>query len=233
MHVRDLKQYLAELAENNQRAWFVMNKPRYDILRAEFLELTTRLIAGVSGFDPAVAACNPKKALFRINRDLRFSRDQRPYKTHFSAAITASGLKKPSQGGGPAYYFHVDENGQLLIAGGEYLPPPDRLRQIRHHLISDASGFSAVLKDRKLRAAYGDLQPEGKLSRPPKGFSADAPHAEYLRHKSFIVWNERSVDGMTGADLEQAVLKNFRDALPLVRWLRQVPNVPDAQQPGA
>ena len=224
MHVRDLRQYLAELDENNQRAWFVMNKPRYDILRAEFLELTTRLIKGISRFDPAVAACNPKKALFRINRDLRFARDPKPYKTHFSAAITASGLKKPSQGGGPAYYFHVDETGQLLIAGGEYLPPPDRLRQIRRQVIADADGFSAVIKNRKLRAAFGDLQQEGKLTRPPKGFDADTPHADYVRHKSFIVWNERSVDGMTGEELEQAVLKNFRDAQPLVQWLRQVPN---------
>lgn len=224
MHVRDLRQYLAELDENNQRAWFVMNKPRYDILRAEFLELTTRLIKGIARLDPAVAACNPKKALFRINRDLRFSRDPKPYKTHFSAAITVSGLKKPSQGGGPAYYFHVDEKGQLLIAGGEYLPPPDRLRRIRQHVIADADGFSAVLKNRKLRAAFGDLQQEGKLTRPPKGFDADTPHAEYVRHKSFIVWNERSVDGMTGDELEQVVLKNFRDAQPLVQWLRQVPS---------
>lgn len=226
MHVRDLRQYLAELAENNQRAWFVMNKPRYDILRAEFLELTTRLIAGITRFDPAVAACNPKKALFRINRDMRFARDPKPYKTHFSAAITASGLKKPSQGGGPAYYFHVDEKGQLLIAGGEYMPPPDRLRQIRRHVIDDADGFSAMLKNRRLRAAFGDLQQEGRLSRPPKGFDADTPHADYIRHKSFIVWNERSVAGMSGAELERAVLENFRDAQALVQWLRTVPAAP-------
>lgn len=226
MHVRDLKQYLAELAENNQRAWFVMNKPRYDILRTEFLELTTRLIASITRFDPAVAACNPKKALFRINRDLRFARDPKPYKTHFSAAITASGLKKPSQGGGPAYYFHVDEHGQLLIAGGEYMPPPERLRQIRRHVINDADGFSAVLKNRKLRAAFGDLQQEGKLTRPPKGFDADTPHAQYIRHKSFIVWNERSVAGMTGDELERVVLENFRDAQALVQWLRTVPVAP-------
>ncbi len=220
MHVRDLAQYLAELAENNQRAWFVMNKPRYDILRAEFLEMTTRLIAGITRFDPAVAACNPKKALFRINRDLRFARDPKPYKTHFSAAITASGLKRPNQGGGPAYYVHVDEKGQLLIAGGEYMPPPDRLRQIRRHVIADA----AVLKNRKLRAAYGDLQAEGKLTRPPKGFDAETPHAEYIRHKSFIVWNERSVAGMTGDEMERIVLENFRDAYALVQWLRTVPS---------
>lgn len=138
MHVRDLTQYLAELAENNNRAWFVMNKPRYDILRAEFLELVVRLIAQVSKFDPAIAGCNPKKALFRINRDMRFSHDKSPYKSYFSASITASGLKKPSQGGGPAYYFHIDASGTLLIAGGEYMPPADRLRAIRQQVVADA-----------------------------------------------------------------------------------------------
>ena len=69
MHVRDLIQFLEELSENNNRAWFVMNKPRYDILRAEFLELVTQLIKDIAKFDPEVAACNPKKALFRINRE--------------------------------------------------------------------------------------------------------------------------------------------------------------------
>lgn len=220
MHIRDLTQYLAELSENNNRAWFVMNKPRYDILRAEFLELVTGLINDISRFDPAVAGCNPKKALFRINRDMRFSREKIPYKTHFSAAITASGLKKPSQGGGPAYYFHIDETGTLLIAGGEYMPPPDRLRQVRGHVIEDQAGFSKVLKNRKLKQTYGDLQQEGKLTRPPKGFDADAPHIEYIKLKSFIVWDEMPVL-KTSTELEKTVLGRFRDAYPLIAWLRQ------------
>lgn len=223
MHLRDLAGYLAELSENNNRAWFVMNKPRYDILRAEFLELTARLILGIARFDPAVADCNPKKALFRINRDLRFTRDPRPYKTYFSAAITASGLKRPNQGGGPAYYFHIDEKAQLLIAGGEYQPPPDRLRAIRTQLLADEKGFSKVLADRKMRAAFGDLQQEGMLARLPRGFDGDAMHADYLRYKSFIVWNERSVTGMPADALEGTVLENFRAVLPLVQWLRTVP----------
>ena len=88
-----------------------MNKPRYDILRAEFLELVTRLIEDIARFDPAVAACNPEEgAVSHQPRHALLARPK-PYKTHFSAAITASGLKKPSQGGGPAYYFHVDANG--------------------------------------------------------------------------------------------------------------------------
>ena len=138
MHLRDLTQFLAELSENNNRAWFVMNKPRYDILRVEFLELVTKLIADLGKFDPAVADCNPKKALFRINRDMRFSKEKIPYKTHFSAAINASGLKRPHQGGGPTYYFHINETGTLLIAAGEWMPPPERLRAIRQHVIDDA-----------------------------------------------------------------------------------------------
>jgi len=220
MHIRDLTQFLAELAENNNRAWFVMNKPRYDILRAEFLELVTALIADISKFDPAIAGCNPKKALFRINRDMRFSKEKIPYKTHFSASINASGLKKPSQGGGPSYYFHIDQTGTLLIAGGEWMPPADRLRAIRQHVIDDATGFSKLLKNKQLLQTYGDLQQEGKLTRPPKGFDADVPHLDYIKLKSFIVWNEMAVKKVS-ADLEQTLVAGFRDAYPLVAWLRQ------------
>ncbi|HZW14484.1 MAG TPA: DUF2461 domain-containing protein [Noviherbaspirillum sp.] len=222
MHIRDLIQFLGELSENNNRAWFVMNKPRYDILRAEFLELVTELIRDISKFDPAVAHCNPKKALFRINRDMRFSHDKSPYKTTFSAAVTASGLKKPSQGGGPAYYFHIDAAGTLLVAGGEYMPPPDRLRAIREHVIADASGFTKVLKNKKLKERFGDLQNEGKLSRPPKGFSPDAPHIEYVKMKSFIVWYEMSLKKKLPENLGKELLSGFKDAYPLIAWLRQV-----------
>ncbi len=220
MHIRDLTQFLAELSENNNRAWFVMNKPRYDILRAEFLDLVTALIADISKFDPAVASCNPKKALFRINRDMRFSKEKIPYKTHFSAAINASGLKKPSQGGGPTYYFHIDQTGTLLIAGGEWMPPADRLRAIREYVIADAAGFSKLLKNKKLKETYGDLQQEGKLTRPPKGFDADMPHLEYLKLKSFIVWKEVDVKKVA-ANLEETLASDFQDAYPLITWLRQ------------
>lgn len=219
MHIRDLTQFLAELSENNNRAWFVMNKPRYDILRAEFLELVTKLIADISKFDPAIAGCNPKKALFRINRDMRFSKEKIPYKTHFSAAINANGLKKPSQGGGPTYYFHINETGTLLIAAGEWMPPSERLRAIRQHVIDDAAGFSKLLKNRKLKETYGDLQQEGKLTRPPKGFDAEVPHLEYIKLKSFIVWREAEVRKV--ADLGKTLAADFKDAYPLVTWLRE------------
>lgn len=220
MHLRDLTQFLHELEQNNNRAWFVMNKPRYDILRAEFLELVTEVLAGIVSFDPAMAGCNPKKALFRINRDLRFRPDGDPYKTTFSAAMTASGLKKPSQGGGPFYYFQFDARGQLLTACGEFMPPSDRLRTIRQHIVTDSGGFESLLKNKGLQSVFGGLQEDDKLVRPPKGFDPGSPHIEQIKLKSFVVRKRISTAKLIGPDLPPLVLADFNAALPLVKWLR-------------
>ncbi|MGB4347746.1 MAG: DUF2461 domain-containing protein [Burkholderiaceae bacterium] len=226
MHLRDLTQFLHELEANNNRAWFVMNKPRYDILRAEFLELVIELIAGIVRFDPAIAGCNPKKALFRINRDLRFARGRDPYKTTFSAAITASGLKKPSQGGGPAYYFHIDAKGMLFSAGGEYRPPAERLRSVREHIVADAKGFGKLLKDPGLQQHFGGLQYEDRLVRLPKGFEGDAPHGEQLKLKSYIAWRTVSIAKLMPDELPALLLADFKAAAPLVKWLRTAGQTP-------
>ncbi len=220
MHLRELTRFLLELSENNNRAWFVMNKPRYDILRAEFLELVTALIGDIAKFDPAIAACNPKRALFRINRDLRFARNRDPYKTTFSASLTASGLKKPSQGGGPAYYFQVNADGKLLTACGEYLPPADRLRAIREHIVNDAAGFARVLRDKGLNDCFGGLSPEDSLVRPPKGFDAESPHIEQIKLKSFLGWREVNANRLASDKLRAHLLNDFWAGQPLVKWLR-------------
>jgi uncharacterized protein (TIGR02453 family) len=220
MHLRDLVQFLSELEENNNRAWFVMNKPRYDILRGELLTLVETLIAGITRFDPVIAHCNPKKAMFRVNRDLRFARGKPPYKTTFSAAITASGLKKPSQGGGPAYYFHIDARGVLFSAGGEYGPPADRLRAVRQHIVNDAAGFQRLLRDKGLHTTFGGLIERDKLIRLPKGFDDDAPHPEFLKLKSYMVRREVSVTKLSPEKLPDLLLADFKASAPLVKWLR-------------
>jgi uncharacterized protein (TIGR02453 family) len=222
MHLRDLTQFLTELGENNNRPWFIMNKPRYDILREEFLEVVTELIAAIASFDRQVVACNPKKAMFRINRDIRFSNDKRPYKTRFSAGITPNDLRRPSAGGGPTYYFHIDGDGTMLIGAGEYLPPPPRLKAIREAVVNDATGFAKVIKNKPLRATFGDLQPEDKLLRPPKGFDPDHPHIEYLKLKSFFVWTEVKLKLNAPQLLVPQLAAAYKDASALVTWLRKV-----------
>lgn len=222
MHLRDLTQFLTELGENNNRPWFIMNKPRYDILREEFLAVVTELIAEIAKFDRQVAGCNPKKAMFRINRDIRFSNDKSPYKTRFSAGITPNDLRRPSAGGGPTWYFHIDGDGTMLIGAGEYLPPAARLKAIREQIVNDATGFAKILKNKQLRATFGDLQPEDKLLRPPKGFDPDHPHIEYLKLKSFFVWTEVKLKLNAPDQLVPQLARTFKDALPLVTWLRAV-----------
>ncbi len=222
MHLRDLTQFLTELGENNNRPWFIMNKPRYDILRAEFLDIVTELIRELGKFDPLVAGCNPKKAMFRINRDIRFSNDRSPYKTRFSAGITPNDKRRPSAGGGSTYYFHIDGDGTLGIGAGEYLPPADRLRAIRQNVVNDATGFAKLLKNKQLRASYGDLPEDDKLQRPPKGFDPAHPHIEYLKLKSFFVWTEVKLELNAPEKLVPQLGRAFKDASALVSWLRSV-----------
>ncbi len=221
MHLRDLTQFLSELSENNNRPWFVMNKPRYDILREEFLALVTALIGELGKFDPAVKFCNPKKAMFRINRDVRFAHDKSPYKTRFSAAIAPNDMRRPSKAGGPTYYMQIDGGGKLLFGAGEYMPPAGRLRAIREHLVNDAPGFSKVMNNKRLRQTFGDVQNEGKLQRPPKGFDADAVHIEYIKMKSFFVWTEVALPLNEPERVLPALARGLQDALPFVAWLRE------------
>ena len=220
MHLIDLQGFLSELRENNQRAWMAMNRPRYDILRKEFLEFVTDLIGTLGKTDPEIADCNPAKALFRINRDIRFSQDKSPYKTTFSASVIPNGRKKPSDGGGPAYYFHFNADGQMLFAAGEYIPPPARLKQIRHHLISDGDRFLQAVHSPSFTAHFRELLAEGKLVRPPKGFPADHPMADWLKYKSFIAVQESTYQGTSSAEIMQQLCHAYQSAQPFIHWLR-------------
>ncbi|WEF32331.1 DUF2461 domain-containing protein [Pseudoduganella chitinolytica] len=220
MHLRDLNGYLQELAENNNRPWFIMNKPRYDILREEFLALVTAVIGELGKFDPAVKFCDPKKAMFRINRDVRFAHDKRPYKTTFSAAVAPNDMRRPSMAGGPTYYFQLNGAGQLQFGAGEYMPPPHRLRALRRHMVEDAAGFRKALNNKALKARYGTIQDEGKLQRPPKGFDADHEHIEFIKLKSFFVWTDVDLDLNDPDALLPLIAAGFKDAYPLVQWMR-------------
>jgi uncharacterized protein (TIGR02453 family) len=224
MHLRDLTQFLRELSDNNNRPWFIMNKPRYDILREEFLEVVTELLAAVARFDGQLAGTDPKKAIFRINRDIRFSHDKTPYKTRFSAELTGHNKRRASAGGGASYYFHIDRNGMLGLGAGEYMPPTARLKAIREHVVNDATGFTKMLKNKHLRATYGGLLDEDKLQRPPKGFDAAHPQIEHIKLKSFFVWTELPLKVNDPDELVPRLARGFEDAFALVNWLRGVPH---------
>jgi uncharacterized protein (TIGR02453 family) len=216
MHVPALIEFLDGLAHNNNRPWFIWNRPAYDILREEFEALVGDLIGRVRAFDREIGPVEPKTAMFRIYRDTRFARDKTPYKTQFSAAIG----ERSKRGAAPGYYFHIDHQGVLMAGGGIYNPLPPILLAIRRHIATRPQSLTRVLRDPSFRKTYGGLAEEGALARPPKGFAADMPHIDAIRQKHFFGIVEVDLKRKAPKDLPTAIAGYFRDVKPLIAWLR-------------
>ena len=214
MHIPALIQFLDRLRLKTTIApgsWH--NKPAYDILRDEFQTLVGEVIQKTAKFDKSIEHLEPKKSMFRIYRDVRFSKNKDPYKTHFSAVI---GDKKTGE---PCYYFQINKEGKLGMGGGIYMPEPPALKAIRTAIVEDAAGFSKVLKNKAFVARYGGLIDDDKLQRPPKGFPADHVHIEAIKGRHFFGWHEVSLK--KPKDLGAEIAATFKDAYPLVQWLRE------------
>lgn len=217
MHVPALLQFLEGLEQNNNRPWFIHNKPAYDILREEWLALVTGLTADIRSFDKDLGPVDPKKSALRIYRNLRFSRDKTPFKTQFAGAIG----DRAARGFKPAYYFHIDYQGTLLAGGGIYNPEKEILGNIRHHIADNPAHFTKLMKQGRFRKTYGGLAPEASLSRPPKGFDPDTPHIDAIKMKHFFGIVEIDVKKKLPKDLRSEVANLFRDVYPLVAYLRE------------
>lgn len=217
LDVPGLAAYLARLAENNDKAWFEANRAEYEAHRAAFTGFMGRVIADVGTFDDEVGWVDPKASLFRLHRDVRFSRDKRPYKTNFAAFVKPGGRRNV----GPGYYVEVSEQGVLMAAGGVYLPLPEQLRRIREHVVEHPERLEAVLAGRAFRKAFGGFDEEFVLTRPPRGFPADAPLMEHLKRKSFTASREADATAMDAEAMFAYVAASFRAMHPLVVWLRE------------
>ncbi|MGQ0600650.1 MAG: DUF2461 domain-containing protein [Anaerolineales bacterium] len=216
MDIVELVRFLSALKKHNNKPWFDENRPRYQALRGEFTEFVQNTIAGIGQFDPEVRDVRAEDCLFRINRDIRFSKDKTPYNTHFSAAIAPGGRK----GQGPAYYFQIDWQGKLMQAGGVYMPPTPTLNRIRRFIASAPKRLERVIHEPKFVKSYGAFDTELKLQRPPVGFAADHPLIEHLKLKSFTVSREVAVKGKSATALRRALLAAFQDMHPFIEWLR-------------
>ena len=217
MHLPALFEFLGGIAENNNRPWFVLHKPAYDILREEWLALVTGLIDEVRKFDKDLGAVDPKKSALRIYRNLRFSRDKTPFKTNFAGAIG----DRAQRGFLPAYYFHIDHNGILMAGGGIYQPDKLILDNIRRRIAAHPERLTKVFRNARFKKTYGGLAEEESLSRPPKGFDADTPHIDAIKMKHFFGIVEIDVRKKPPKDLRKDIAALFRDVHPLVAFLRE------------
>ena len=216
MHIPALLQFLKELNENNSRPWFLHNKPHYDILREEFIELVGAVGAKVAKFDPELGPFEPKKAVFRIYRDVRFAKDKSPYKNHIGAVLGARTTDKAR----PVYYFHVDHKGNLLTACGIYMAEPVALKRIRDYIVAEPQKFSRLLKNKSINDTFGGLIEQDRMMRPPKGYSADLPHIDHIKNRHFLCETSINLNQRVPKDLAGEIAKNFEAAKPLMVWLR-------------
>jgi uncharacterized protein (TIGR02453 family) len=217
MHITALTQFLTGLTENNNRPWFLHNKPAYDILREEFTELVAEVIQRTAKFDKSIEHVDPKKSLFRIYRDVRFSKNKDPYKTHFSAYIAA----RKDHKGDPGYYFQLDAKGMLGLGGGIYMPEPPTLKKVRDFIVENPEKLSKLLKNKRFVETYGGISEEDRMVRPPKGYDADLKHIEHIKNRHFFGWTELNLKKLKAKDLGAEIASRYEDLLPLNLWLRE------------
>lgn len=210
--------FLNTLARNNNREWFNENKNKNIYLDAKedvdlFIE---NLIQEVSEFDEDILKIDPKKAVFRIYRDVRFSKNKTPYKKHFGASL---GMKKGKKTSG--YYLHI-EPGQSFLAGGVYQPEPSDLKMIRNEIAASGQELLEILENENFRNNFRGLSIENKLQRVPAGFEKDHPMAEYLKLKSFIVTHPVSDEQL----LDKNAAKNFATIFKSIKPLNDFLELP-------
>jgi uncharacterized protein (TIGR02453 family) len=216
MNTKNAIDFLAELEANNDRDWFQKNKKRYESIKSEMLAFLGKIIPEIALFDPEVAAVQPKDCIFRIYRDVRFSNDKSPYKTHIGAFISKTGRK----GNHPGYYIHIEPE-QSFLAGGLYMPPPDLLKAVRNEIYFNADVFKAIINHPDFIKYFGKLDDFDKLTRHPKGFDPDWPDIDLLKYKSYVVSHYVKDETLKNTSPEVLILPVFKAMYPFNRFLQR------------
>lgn len=208
--------FFRDLKANNNREWFEAHKEVYTEKVKQPMEALCALVSSeMTRFAPAYAT-EPKRALFRIYRDTRFSNDKTPYKDHAGVLLWRNDLGKNTSA---AYYFAISDK-SLGVAGGLYGPEPDQLKAVRSYLLEHHERFHKLVTNRSLVTALGSLQ-GAKLSRPPKGFMPQTPGVEYIKMKGWYFYIE--IDGKlaTGPKVVDEIVSRFRKVAPVVEFLNE------------
>ena len=183
MDFNHILKFLQRLSKNNNRVWFEKNRTTYLQAKDDFDQFLETLLEELIKFEDGLAGLNPKKLAFRIYRDVRFSKDKRPYKGNMGAGFSPGGKMIQE----PGYYLHIEPGNKSLLAGGLYMPDANNLAKIRQEIDYNTERILKILNDRKFKKLFPSLGDFDKLKTAPKGYVKDHPHIELLKHKSFIV----------------------------------------------
>ena len=208
--------FLQSIARNNNRAWFEKNKPTYLQAKEAFDQFLEKLLEELIKFEDSLAGLNPKKLAFRIYRDVRFSKDKRPYKVNMGAGFSPGGKMIQE----PGYYLHIEPGNKSLLAGGLYMPDANNLAKIRQEIDYNPEGLLKILGDRKFKKLFASLDDFDKLKTAPKGYAKDHPHIELLKHKSFIVSHPFTDKEVKDKKFLRLVAETAKTVKPLNDYLR-------------
>ena len=212
---KDTILFLKNLKKNNNKPWLDANRKQYEAAKANYLETVQEIIDAVALFDPAVGNFKAKDCVFRVNRDVRFSKDKSPYKTNMGASFSGGG-KKANEAG---YYFHA-EPGQSFAAGGFYMPEPAELAKIRQEIDYNFDEWKTLVHNKKFIKYFpSGVDGVSMLVRPPKGYDENNPAIGYLKMKGFIVSRSLSDTDLTSKNLVKEIAASFAAMKPMIDFL--------------
>jgi uncharacterized protein (TIGR02453 family) len=208
--------FLAKLSKNNNKDWFEKNRPTYDAAKNNFIEFVTELLVVAAKFDPAIKHLEAKDCIFRINRDVRFSKNKAPYKNNFGAYISPGGRKAWDAG----YYLQL-QPGNSFIAAGMWQPPAPQINAIRQEIDYNASEFKKIIGAASFKKYFGHLSEEDKLKTVPKGYDKTHPEIELLKYKSYITIHNFKESQVVSKDFLKECTTAMKAAYPLNQFLRR------------
>jgi uncharacterized protein (TIGR02453 family) len=209
--------FLKNIKSHNNREWFEKNKAHYLEAKEEHEQFIDKILKGIAKFDKKMNTdLKAKDCVFRIYKDIRFSKDKTPYKTNFGASMNPGGKKSLIAG----YYLHIEPGGSF-IAGGMWMPEPDMLNAIRQEIDYNPDPFFKILKSASFKKYFKGLDEEDKLKSAPKGFDKDHPHIEILKNKHFIVSHPLSDKALNEKNADAAIISGFKAMYPFLEYLRQ------------
>lgn len=206
--------FLKKLKKNNDREWMEGHRKEYEAAKEDFEQVVNDILQMLGKEDGRFLALKPRDCIFRLHRDVRFSKNKNPFKTNFGAAFSPGGKKDPAG----RYYIHV-EPGSSFAGGGIWMPDPEALRRIRQEIDYRFEDFKKIVEKPSFRKRFGELDPADALKKVPKGYEADNPAAEYLKLKHFVTGQALSDEDLCAKNLILSVQGCFAELKPMLAFL--------------
>ena len=207
--------FLKDLETNNNKPWFDTHRPQYETAKTNFYAMVEKLIPAIAKFDAPIGQLAVKQCVFRINRDVRFSKNKSPYKNNMACYFNQAG----KSGSGAGYYLHI-EPGKSFAAGGIWVPEAPVLAGIRQEIDYNFSDWKNIIENKKFKQAFTEgIKSNNTLIRPPKGYDENNPAIEYLKMKSFIVSKPFANKNLEDKNFVADVAKTFNSMKPLIDFL--------------